>query len=137
MTPKGLALLLTLALHSSLAQSEISFEWVTVGDPGNPNDPLTGVPSGVQTPVRGAVPYVYSISKYEITIGQYTAFLNAVAKSNPQGNLPLYDGALGHWDSIRGIAQISVDGKAVYYVKNVSQVSTVSQPTGGTSAASF
>ena len=75
MTPKRLVLLLTLALHSSLAQSEISFEWVTVGDPGNPNDPLTGVPTSVQTPVRGAVPYVYSISKYEPLLANTPPFL--------------------------------------------------------------
>ena len=55
---------------------------MTVGDPGNPNDPLTGAPTDYgPLPVRGAVPHVYGISKYETTIGQYTAFLNAVAKS--------------------------------------------------------
>ncbi|MGA7213585.1 MAG: SUMF1/EgtB/PvdO family nonheme iron enzyme, partial [Terrimicrobiaceae bacterium] len=103
--------------QSSIAESGVSFEWVTVGDPGNPNDPLTGVTS--QTPpVRGAVPYLYSISKYETTIGQYTAFLNAVAKSDPERAFSLYNEDLGHYDTIRGIARISVDGTDVYYVKN-------------------
>jgi hypothetical protein len=130
MTSKLLVLMLALAfVQSSIAQSNVSFEWVTVGDPGNPNDPLTGLTTAAP-PVRGAVPYVYSISKYETTIGQYTAYLNAVARSNPHGNLAMDNedlvySDLGYWDSIRGIARISVDGKYVNYVKNVSQVSTV------------
>ena len=33
----------------------------------------------------GAVGYNYSIGKYEVTIGQYTAFLNSVAASDPHG----------------------------------------------------
>jgi formylglycine-generating enzyme required for sulfatase activity len=132
MTSKLLILVFALALtQSSIAESGVSFEWVTVGDPGNPNDPLTGISTGGQTsPVRGAVPYAYSISKYETTIGQYTAFLNAVAKSDPERAFSLYDEGLGHYDTIRGIARISVDGKDVYYVKNVSDVAGA----GGTSA---
>ncbi|MCY2930764.1 MAG: SUMF1/EgtB/PvdO family nonheme iron enzyme [Planctomycetota bacterium] len=52
--------------------------WCTVGDPGNVGDtryPDTtfGIPS------YGAVPYTYKIGKFEVTAGQYTAFLNAVA----------------------------------------------------------
>jgi hypothetical protein len=95
-------LVFALALaQASIAQSQISFEWVTIGDPGNQNDPLTDVPTGgVTPPPRGAVPYVYSISKYETTIGQYTAFLNAVAKSDPHG---LYHPDLGKLEQIRGV----------------------------------
>ena len=52
-------------------------------------------------PPRGAVPYVYSISKYETRIGQYTAFLNAVAKSDPHG---LYHPDLGELEQIWGVA---------------------------------
>jgi formylglycine-generating enzyme required for sulfatase activity len=117
---KLLVLVLALALaQASIAQSNISFEWVTVGDPGNPNDPLTGISSDVPPPSRGAVPYVYSISKYETTIGQYAAFLNAVAKSDPHG---LYNPDLGNRDSIRGVSRTGTDGNYVYYVKNVSSV---------------
>ena len=37
-------LVFALALaQASIAQSQISFEWVTIGDPGNQNDPLTDV----------------------------------------------------------------------------------------------
>jgi len=48
----------------------VRIETVPVGDPGNAPDILTGY---------GAVPYTYSIGKYEVTSGQYTAFLNCVA----------------------------------------------------------
>jgi formylglycine-generating enzyme required for sulfatase activity len=121
-TSKFLVLALALALvQGSIAQSDISFEWVTVGDPGNPNDPLAGFQSGNQPlPARGAVPYVYSISKYETTIGQYTAFLNAVAKSDPHG---LYNPDLGNLNIIRGISRSGAEGNYVYSVKNVSSIS--------------
>jgi formylglycine-generating enzyme required for sulfatase activity len=115
-----IALALTLA-EVRITRAEISFEWVTGGDPGNPNDPLTGIATGGETPpVRGTVPYVYSISKYETTIGQYTAFLNAVAKSDPGRAQSLYSSFLGSLNVTRGIAQISMAGKDVYYVKNLS-----------------
>jgi formylglycine-generating enzyme len=119
MASKLLVLVLVLAsVQGSIAQSEISFEWVTVGDPGNPNDPLTGISSGgTPTPTRGAVPYVYSISKYETTIGQYTAFLNAVARSDPHG---LYNTNLGNVDLMRGIVRSGTDGNYVYSVKNAA-----------------
>jgi formylglycine-generating enzyme required for sulfatase activity len=48
----------------------VSIAWVTVGDPGNPDDVFFD---------RGAVPYTYRISKYEITNAQYVEFLNAKA----------------------------------------------------------
>jgi hypothetical protein len=101
---------LALAL-ANITQAQISFEWVTVGDPGNPNDPLTGFANDGNIPTRGAVPYVYSISKYETTIGQYTVFLNAVAKSDPHG---LYKEVWGTRDAIRGISRVGTDGNYVY-----------------------
>ncbi|MBM4094100.1 MAG: formylglycine-generating enzyme family protein, partial [Planctomycetes bacterium] len=54
-----------------------SLETVVVGDPGNPPDD-TGF---------GAVAYPYRIGKYEVTAAQYVEFLNAKAKSDPDGNL--------------------------------------------------
>ena len=59
---------------------------VTVGNPGNAADTrydATGF---------GSVGYVYQIGKYEVTAGQYTEFLNAVAKADPNG---LYNTAMG------------------------------------------
>ena len=50
-----------------------SLEFVTVGNPGNAADPETGY---------GAVAYTFKMGKFEVTAGQYTAFLNAVAKTD-------------------------------------------------------
>jgi len=52
-----------------------SLEFVTVGNPGNAGD-TTGY---------GSVPYTYQMGKYDVTVGQYTAFLNAVAKTDTYG----------------------------------------------------
>jgi formylglycine-generating enzyme required for sulfatase activity len=67
-----------LALHDPV-QAVVTFEWVPIGQPGNPPDPfnVTNIP-GI-----GSVPYEYSISKHEVTNQQYVAFLNAVATSDP------------------------------------------------------
>jgi formylglycine-generating enzyme required for sulfatase activity len=51
-------------------------ETVTVGNPGN-----TGDPQPFQG-IFGAVDHVYAIGKYEVTAGQYAAFLNAVAATD-------------------------------------------------------
>jgi sulfatase modifying factor 1 len=61
----------TLSLStSSHAQSPlVTIDTVTVGDPGNAAD-TTGY---------GAVADVFAIGKYEVTIGQYSTFLNSVA----------------------------------------------------------
>jgi formylglycine-generating enzyme required for sulfatase activity len=48
----------------------VTIETVTVGDAGNAPDPATGY---------GAVSNVFAIGKYEVTISQYTTFLNSVA----------------------------------------------------------
>jgi len=64
-------------MATPVAQAEVTFEWATVGDPGNAADD-TG--SGY-----GSVGYVYQISKYEITNAQYAEFLNAVADTDTYG----------------------------------------------------
>jgi sulfatase modifying factor 1 len=53
--------------------------WVTVGNPGNLAD------TRYASPGYGAVAYEYNIGKYEVTAGQYTAFLKAVAKTDTYG----------------------------------------------------
>jgi formylglycine-generating enzyme len=69
-----------LLLASGAAMADISIEMVPVGDPGNAGQ-LSGAGAGGRGPDRicGAVDYQYNIGKYEVTAGQYTAFLNAVA----------------------------------------------------------
>ena len=53
-----------------------SLSFVTVGNPGNVADPTTG---------HGSVPYTYEFGKYDVTVAQYSQFLNAVAASDPYG----------------------------------------------------
>ena len=67
-----LGLTLLALLGGSSTASALTMETVTVGNPGNPND-STGY---------GAVSYTYNIGKYEVTLNQYTEFLNAVADTN-------------------------------------------------------
>jgi hypothetical protein len=56
----------------------VVIETVTVGNPGNADD--------VQSNGNyGGVGYVYAIGKFEVTAGQYTVFLNAVAAADPAG----------------------------------------------------
>ncbi len=49
----------------------VNIELVPVGNPGNPGDGS-----------YGSVAYEYQIGKYEVTAGQYTEFLNAVAATD-------------------------------------------------------
>jgi formylglycine-generating enzyme len=61
--------------------------WCTVGDPGNAEDTRFGRSDtgAASDPVGyGSVGYTYRIGKFEVTAGQYTAFLNAV------GGIDLY-----------------------------------------------
>jgi formylglycine-generating enzyme required for sulfatase activity len=56
--------------------SAVTIDLVNVGNPNNPGE-LSG--SGGLQAIVGGVGYTYDIGKYEITAGQYTEFLNAVA----------------------------------------------------------
>jgi sulfatase modifying factor 1 len=71
------ALVLTFGRDMPHVQA-VTIDWVDVGDPGNAADD-TGY---------GAVANAFQIAKYEVTIGQYVEFLNAVAKTDTYG---LYD----------------------------------------------
>ncbi len=61
-------------------------EVVPVGNPHNAGE-LSGAGAGGDGPDRvcGAVDYTYNIGKYEVTAGQYTEFLNAVADTDAYG----------------------------------------------------
>ena len=85
-----------------------SLEMVPVGDPGNAVDARFG--GG-----HGAVGDAYNIGKYEVTAGQYCAFLNAVAKIDTYG---LYN---IHMDTYNGtdacnIKRTGLSGSFVYSV---------------------
>ena len=60
-----------------------SLQFVTVGNPGNAADTTVMLNDG--TTGYGSVPYVYQMGKYDVTAGQYTAFLNAVAATDTYG----------------------------------------------------
>ncbi|MGD8450599.1 MAG: SUMF1/EgtB/PvdO family nonheme iron enzyme [Phycisphaerae bacterium] len=59
------------------ASAELVIDMVTVGNPGNPED--------THGDGHGRVNYAYDIGKCEVTAGQYTAFLNAVAGVDTYG----------------------------------------------------
>jgi formylglycine-generating enzyme required for sulfatase activity len=62
-------------LLSGACGSCLVVETLTIGNPGNPGDPqIDGT--------FGGVGYVYQVGKYEVTAGQYTRFLNAVAATD-------------------------------------------------------
>jgi formylglycine-generating enzyme required for sulfatase activity len=81
----------------------VTIEMVTVGNPGNAPDTRY---HGFSV---GSVNEVYQIGKYEVTAGQYTEFLNAVARADPNRlyNTTMYDlgwgpfirrtGSLNNW----------------------------------------
>jgi len=85
---------------------------VRIGNPGNGADPDTGY---------GAVAAPYAFAKYEVTIGQYTAFLNAVAANDPHG---LFNPRMTTIGNLAGITRSGTPGSYHY---------TVMQ-NGGTSA---
>ena len=104
---KATRLLLTLsALLFSVAAHAEPIQWVTVGDPGNDTDPVTGY---------GRVDYSYQIGKFDVTIGQYTDFLNAVAKTDTYS---LYNGNMATNLNVAGISRTGLDGSYTYSVIN-------------------
>ncbi len=89
-----LAFVLVAASASPVGSVEI--DWVAISHPGNPADD-TGF---------GAVPDTFLIGRTEVTVAQYTDFLNAVADSDP-GQL---------WDFAVGVTRTGSDGGYQYSV---------------------
>ena len=97
------------ALIGSLAVSahaQVTIDLVPVGNAGNANDPATGS-------VYGGVAYDYQIGKYDVTIGQYTDFLNAVAATDTYS---LYNASMATDLNVAGIAQTGSSGSYTYSV---------------------
>jgi sulfatase modifying factor 1 len=92
-------------LSAPAGADQITYEMVTVGNPGNAND--TGGTN------NGAVAYSYQIGKYDVTIGQYAAFLNAVATTD---TYELYYPDMGSNGNIKGIQQNGSSGSYNYTV---------------------
>jgi formylglycine-generating enzyme required for sulfatase activity len=109
----GIIAISTLALVASvradvfnMPAGQTSLQLVSVGNPGNANDPNTGS-------LYGGVAYSYSIGKYEVTVGQYTAFLNAVAATDTYG---LYNPNMATDLNVAGIARNDASGSYTYSV---------------------
>ena len=79
-----LSMLFLIAVFSatSLAQATITIDTVPVGDPGNTADTEVMLDG---TTGYGSVGYNYRMGKSEVTAGQYTEFLNAVAATDTYG----------------------------------------------------
>ena len=85
----------------------VAAQYVTVGDPGNPNDQDYG--SGA----FGAVATTYAIGTYEVTLNQYTTFLNAKAATD---TFSLYNTSMATNLNIAGISRTGISGSYVYGV---------------------
>lgn len=91
---------------ANIVLSNTNYELVTIGNAGNPSDPLTGF---------GAVSYAFRIGKYDVTIKQYTDFLNAVAKVDTYG---LYNTSMRSDLNSAGIIRSGVSGSFTYTAMN-------------------
>jgi len=103
-----LSLLAVVALGGLLAPRAatagvVTIDTVPVGNAGNDPDG-----NG-----RGAVDYDYRIGTYEVTVGQYTAFLNSVAATDTYG---LYNSNMATNLNIAGIARSGSPGSYAYSV---------------------
>jgi autotransporter-associated beta strand protein len=86
------AALLVAASAGRPVTAQVTFDWATVGNPGNAPDTLVMNKGSAAdyTTGYGAVGYTYQISKYDVTNAQYVQFLNA---ADPSGSntTKLYD----------------------------------------------
>ena len=98
-----LGLTVLLATNVATPVSAVTIPTVPVGDAGNAAD-TTGY---------GAVDYNYRIGTTEVTVGQYTEFLNAVAATDTYA---LYNTFMATDLSIAGIARSGTSGSYTYSV---------------------
>src|SRR4051794_32076880 len=101
-----LYLVLAIFFGCVTSASAVTIDTVPVGDPGNPNDSSTGNSFG-------SVSRAYNIGKYEVTVGQYTVFLNAVAATDPYS---LYNTSMALDPGIIGIDRSGSSGSYSYTV---------------------
>jgi formylglycine-generating enzyme len=99
-------LVCALVLLRPQTTSAVTIATVPVGNPGNAN----AVTSGGS---HGSVAYNYSMGKYDVTVGQYTDFLNAVAATDTYG---LYNPNMATDLNVAGIQQNGISGSYTYSV---------------------
>lgn len=93
-------------LCHATASSAVTFDWATVGNPGNGSDLQ---PQGT----FGAVTETFRICKYTVTNTQYSEFLNAVAATD---TFALYNSNMGS-NPNGGITRSGASGSFLYAVK--------------------
>jgi sulfatase modifying factor 1 len=86
----------------SHAQPLVTIDTVTVGDAGNQSDVSTGY---------GGVAYDFAIGKYEVSLSQYSTFLNAVATTDTYN---LYNPSMATDLNIAGISRSGSSGSYSY-----------------------
>lgn len=90
--------------------SAVTIDWVSVGNAGNLADPTNaGSIAGI-----GAVPYTYSISKYEVTNSQWVEFLNAV-DPNGTNTKTLYSQTASFDGNVAGVTMNSAAASGSKY----------------------
>ena len=111
----GIFAVAALAAATALqAQQPVTIALSTVGNPGNAADPASGGAYGY----FGDVSYTFGIGTYDVTVTQYTAFLNAVAPTDPYS---LYNTAMGTDSNIGpSISRSGASGSYSYAVMGSS-----------------
>jgi formylglycine-generating enzyme required for sulfatase activity len=104
--PAALALAVLFVVGFVAPALAVTIPTVPVGNPGNAPDPLTGN-------LYGSVSYDYRIGTTEVTVGQYTDFLNAVADTDTYA---LYNTSMATDLGIAGIARTGSSGSYTYSV---------------------
>ncbi len=95
-------------------RADVIIQMTTIGNAGNADDlAWEGNPDVPEDDIwLGGVSYDYQISTYEVTVAQYTEFLNAVAASDPYG---LYNGEIMGSDPLgASILRSGEDGSYIY-----------------------
>jgi hypothetical protein len=96
-----------IAMLAGDASGSVVFEWVEIGEADLlPNDPDTNG--------RGSVGELFLIARKETTCSQYAEFLNAVARSDPNG---LYHALMGSDATFGGITRSGSEGSYSYAAK--------------------
>ena len=111
----SLVALAAMVLFTGATQA-LTYETVLVGNAGNAADTFVDPDDELVASFGdGAVAYEYNIGKFEVTAGQYTELLNAVAAADPYG---LYNPAMQTpmYDIETHISRSGSDGSYTYSV---------------------